>query len=49
MKKVLSFLAAGIFLLFCQTTRLAAQAPEHEGHTPEAKAPDKCAAADTKE
>ena len=50
MKKYLSFFAAGIFLLFCQTTRLAAQAPERgEGHTPEAKAPEKCPAADTKE
>ncbi|MGB8475230.1 MAG: hypothetical protein WCE61_14200 [Candidatus Acidiferrum sp.] len=49
MKKCFWIFAAGIFLLFGQTTRVAAQAPEHEGHAPEAKAPDKCSAADTKE
>lgn len=50
MKKYLSFFAAGIFLLFCQTTRLAAQAPEHgDGHGSEAKSADKCDSASTKE
>ncbi|HTQ60135.1 MAG TPA: hypothetical protein VMI32_07930 [Candidatus Solibacter sp.] len=49
MKKCFWIFAAGIFLLFGQTTRVAAQAPEHEGHGPEAKAAEKCTAADTKE
>jgi carboxypeptidase C (cathepsin A) len=38
------------FLAFAQPARLAAQAPERgEGRAPEAKAPDKCDAAATKE
>ncbi|MGC1366070.1 MAG: hypothetical protein WA829_10265 [Candidatus Acidiferrum sp.] len=50
MKKSLWIFAAGIFLCFGQTARVAAQAPERgEGHAPEAKAPDKCDAADKKE
>ena len=49
MKKSLWIIAAGIFLFFGQSARVAAQAPERgEGHTPEAKSPDKCDAAEKK-
>jgi len=49
-KKLLSFLVLAGFLAFGQAARLAAQAPERgEGHAPEAKAPDKCDPATTKE
>ena len=49
MTKVLSLLVFAGFLTLGQAPRLAAQAPEHEGHGQEAKAPDKCDAAATKE
>jgi carboxypeptidase C (cathepsin A) len=50
MKKCFWIFAAGLFLLFGQTARLAAQAPERgEGHAPEGKPADKCDAAATKE
>src|SRR5271169_4874069 len=48
MRKSLWLIAAG-FLTFGQTARVAAQAPEREAKAPEAKAPDKCDAAATKE
>jgi len=49
-KKLLSFLVLAGFLAFALPARLGAQAPERaEGRTPEAKAPDKCDAAATKE
>jgi carboxypeptidase C (cathepsin A) len=49
MKKSLCLCAAGIFLWFAQAAPLAAQAPEKEAKVLEAKAPDKCDAAATKE
>src|SRR5271166_6176230 len=49
MKKCFWIFAAAFFLCSGQATRLAAQAPGAEGHAPEAKAPDKCDAAATKE
>jgi carboxypeptidase C (cathepsin A) len=48
--KILSFLVLAGFLAFAQSAPVAAQAPERaEGRAPEAKAPDKCDAAATKE
>ena len=49
MKKSLILFAAASFLLFGLVRRVEAQAPEREGKAPEAKAPDKCDAAATKE
>ncbi|HKW55722.1 MAG TPA: hypothetical protein VJN42_00060 [Candidatus Acidoferrum sp.] len=52
MKKLLSFLVAGSFLLLAQAGRVAAQMPERpgaEGRTPAAPAAEKCDAAATKE
>ncbi len=49
MKKLLNFTVLAGFLAFGQAAPLAAQAPEREAKAPEAKAPDKCDAAATKE
>src|ERR1700675_580612 len=49
MKKSLWLCTAGLLLSCVQATRLSAQAPEREARAPEAKAPDKCDAAATKE
>ena len=49
MKRCFWIFAAAFLLFAGQATRLAAQAPGGEGHAPEAKAPDKCDAAATKE
>jgi hypothetical protein len=49
MKKILSFYAVGIFLLFGLAARVSAQAPEREARAPEAKAADKCDPATSKE
>src|SRR5271163_1777439 len=49
MKRYFWIFAATFFLCSGQATRVAAQAPGGEGHAPEAKAPDKCDAAATKE
>ena len=42
MEKSLSVCVLGIFCLFAQTARVAAQAPEREGRAPEAKPGEKC-------
>src|SRR5277367_255393 len=49
MKRCFRIFAAVFFLYSGQVTRLAAQAPEGAARAPEAKAPDKCDAAATKE
>jgi carboxypeptidase C (cathepsin A) len=49
MRKSLILCAAAIFLCFGQPARVAAQTPEKDTKTPEAKAPDKCDVAATKE
>src|SRR5271163_747745 len=49
MKRYFWIFAATFFLCSGQATRLAAQAPGGEAHAPEAKSPDKCDAAATKE
>jgi carboxypeptidase C (cathepsin A) len=49
MKKCFWVFAAIFFLCSGQATRLSAQAPEGAARAPEAKAPDKCDAAATKE
>jgi len=49
MKKSLFVCLAGFLFLLAAASRLAAQAPERESRTPEAKAPDKCDAATSKE
>jgi carboxypeptidase C (cathepsin A) len=49
MKKSWILCAAAIFLCLGQAARVAAQTPEKDTKTPEAKAPDKCDAAATKE
>jgi carboxypeptidase C (cathepsin A) len=42
MKKVFSVCALGVFCLFGQAERMAAQAPERESRAPEARAAEKC-------
>jgi carboxypeptidase C (cathepsin A) len=42
MKKILSVGVLGVFFLFGQAARVAAQAPEREAKAPEAKAGEKC-------
>src|SRR5580692_10058038 len=49
MRKSLWLCMAGFFLLIGQAPRLSAQAPEGAARAPEAKTPDKCDAAATKE
>ena len=49
MKKSFFVCLAGFLFLMAATSRLAAQAPERESKAPEAKAPDKCDAATSKE
>jgi carboxypeptidase C (cathepsin A) len=49
MKKIFWLCTAGFFLLLGLGAHAAAQAPEREAKAPEAKAPDKCDAAATKE
>ncbi len=49
MKKSFLLGLAGFFCLLAASSRVVAQAPERESRAPEAKAPDKCDPATSKE